>query len=292
MQLTNQQVEALAPDKAAVARAKKLGEPRNWSGLGSSERAIWGECKGSSTYQVRVDLSDLASKCSCPSRQLPCKHTLGLLFLAAQRPKELAAGAEPEWVADWITRRQAAAQAKATKKAQAREGKAPVDAAAQAKRVEKREEKIADGLDQLDRWLSDLVRVGLASVEQSSPGIFEEEARRLVDAQASGLAGWVRRLSTIPLSGSDWPARLLAQLGRIALLTRAYRGLERLDPALQLDVRQQIGWSMGQDEVLAHGDRVRDRWQVIAQEVIDDERLRTQRTWLMGQATGQAALIL
>ncbi|MDQ3283523.1 MAG: SWIM zinc finger family protein, partial [Acidobacteriota bacterium] len=31
-------------------------------------------------------LTDLASKCSCPSRKFPCKHAVGLLVLGVQSP--------------------------------------------------------------------------------------------------------------------------------------------------------------------------------------------------------------
>jgi uncharacterized Zn finger protein len=76
-------VAGLAPDDKAVAAGRRLASSAHWQGLGRSGRALWGECKGSRRYQTRVDLSDLAARCSCPSRKLPCKHTLGLLFLAA-----------------------------------------------------------------------------------------------------------------------------------------------------------------------------------------------------------------
>ncbi|MCA9657353.1 MAG: SWIM zinc finger family protein, partial [Myxococcales bacterium] len=288
--LTTQQVEALAPDRASIGKAKKLAEPVHWRVIGRSERALWGQCRGSTDYDVQVDLSDLKSKCSCPSRKRPCKHVLGILFLAAQKPKSVPTNDEPELVREWLGRRAAAAAAKATTRAAKAAGKKTVDREAQAKRAEKRAERVADGLKQLDRWLRDLVRVGLATVEETSPGIFEEQARRLVDAQASGLAGWVRRLGTIPLSGPDWPDRLLGQLGRIALLLRAYRRLDELPADLQLEVRSIIGWSVPKEQVLSDGERRQDRWQVFAQELTEDDRLRVQRSWLIGKESGARAL--
>ncbi|MEZ4379829.1 MAG: SWIM zinc finger family protein [Nannocystaceae bacterium] len=290
--LTTQQVEALAPDRASIGKAKKLAEAVHWRILGRSERALWGQCRGSTVYDVQVDLSDLQSRCTCPSRKRPCKHVLGLLILAAQTPMAVAPASEPEAVADWLGRRAAAAAAKATKREAKAAGKKPVDPEAQAKRAERRAERVGDGLEQLDRWLRDLVRVGLATVEDSSPGIFEEQARRLVDAQASGLAGWIRRLGAIPLSGPDWPDRLLRQLGRVALLIRAFRRLDALPPELQLELRAILGWSVPKEQVLAEGERVADRWQVVAQELSEEDRLRTQRSWLIGQDTGERALVL
>ncbi len=287
--VTPHQVETLAQDPAALERATKLAMAHRWSGLGRSERALWGECQGSKPYRVRVDQRDLASACSCPVRRSPCKHGLALLLLAAHEPITLLRSAEPEWVVDWLERREAAAEARATGAASP---KRVVDTAAQAKRAALRAERVAEGIDQLDRWLADLVRVGLASLEESSPGIFEEQARRLVDAQAPGLAGWVRRLAELPLATPDWPQRVLDELGRIALLIRAYRRRDALPPDLQADLRQIIGWTVSKDEVLGGGARIRDRWRTIAQEVSADERVRTQRTWLLGQTSGAKAMVL
>lgn len=80
--LTSEGVAALAPDAKVAAAGRKLGATKSWQSPGRSAEALWGECKGSAVYQVRVDLSDLAVKCSCPSRKHPCKHGIGLLFLS------------------------------------------------------------------------------------------------------------------------------------------------------------------------------------------------------------------
>ena len=40
------------------------------------------------------------------------------------------------------------------------------------------------------------------------------------------------------------------------------------------------------------GARVRDEWAVLGQIVVEDERLRSQRTWLQGLRSGRTALIL
>ena len=292
MHLSAQQIETLSGDPATLARAKKLAAPLHWRAPGRSERALWAEHKGSDLYQVRVDLRDLASRCSCPVRQQPCKHALGLLLYALQRPGDFAAAAEPAWVTEWLDRRQAAAErkVKAAEEPKAR----PPDAKAQQRRAEARQERVTDGLDLLDTWLADLVRVGLAAVEARTPTLFEDAARRLVDAQARGLAGRVSRLAAIPLATPDWQRRLLGELGRLALLTHAFRRLDALDPDLQQDVRLLVGFSLGQDEVLARGDRVRDRWQLVGQVTAEDEllKLRSRRTWLLGQQSGRAAQVL
>ena len=52
-------------------------------------------------------------------------------------------------------------------------------------------------------------------------------AERLVDAQAPGLARLVRDLGGLPHRTSEWPERMLIDLGRLALLLDAARRMER-----------------------------------------------------------------
>lgn len=276
-----QRALALAPDASSVAAAKKLAAPASWRALGRDARAVWGECRGSTFYRVGVALDDLASRCSCPSRKIPCKHALSLMLLAPSAPE----GAPPDWLREWLDARAASAQRR-----QAREGKAP-DPVARRKREEAREQRVDKGLDAFDRFLEDLVRTGLAGLE-SQPSTFEAQAARLVDAQAAGLAGRVRRLESLIGGAPDWPDRLLDRLGRLALLTHAFRRLDALEGPLVDDVRAAIGFNLPEREVLARGERVRDTWLVLAQAETDDERLRSQRSWLRGAATGRTALVL
>lgn len=300
MTLTVEQALALAPDGAAASAGRKLGSPKTWRNLGSSEEALWGECQGSALYQVRVDLGDLTTKCSCPSRKFPCKHALGLLVLAATEPAILPQGDPPEWVAEWLQRRAAKgeqASGRAGERATSETPEASTDekakaAKSSAKKADQRLKRVVGGLDVLDRWLDDLVRNGLASVEAQPASFWEGQARRLVDAQAPGLAGRVRRLAAIPHATPDWPARLLDELGRLTLLAHAFRRLDQLEPALQEDVRSLIGWTLDAEEVAARGETVRDDWAVVGQRITTEDRLRTQWSWLAGQQSGRGALVL
>ena len=290
LSLTAEQVSTLAPDAASRAAGKKLAGGRDWSNVGHDARALWGECKGSALYQVRVDLSDLSAKCTCPSRKFPCKHALGLLLKAAADPNAIATVAAPDWVEEWLARRGAAAEKKEKKKADA--AAAPVDEKAQARRAEKRAERVDEGLVALDLWLADLVRNGLAGIADHGGDLWETQAARLVDAQAPGLAARVRRVAEIPRSAPNWGNRVLVELGRLALLTEAYRRLDSLDDALRDDVRTLVGWSLRDEEVIARGTAVDDRWLVIGQRTEDEGRIRVQRTWLLGLDSARYTLVL
>jgi uncharacterized Zn finger protein len=105
MPLSLEQVAEMAPDSSSAAAGKKLMALKNWEALGQNPEAVWGLCRGSATYQVKVDLGNLGYHCSCPSRKFPCKHVIGLLMLFAASPDAVASCEPPDWVGEWIERR-------------------------------------------------------------------------------------------------------------------------------------------------------------------------------------------
>lgn len=288
MQLTGEQVLALAPDAGSAANGKKLANAKHWRSVGCNEQAIWGECQGSALYQVRVDATTLSVKCSCPSHKFPCKHGLGLLLLAADG-KSVPTGEPPGWVREWLAKR-----AETAEKRQAKTSEQPksIDTAVRAKRAEKRAVLVEHGLATLDLWMNDLVRNGLASVETQPTTFWERQAAQMVDAQAPGVAARLRQLAGVPGSSADWPGRLIGGLGQLALLTHAYARLETLDEPLRYDVRQLVGWTLSQDEVTAAGKQVTDDWLAVGQWIEDGDRVRAQRTWLIGAQSRRPALLL
>lgn len=287
---TQEQITAMAPDPASVSAGKKLSGARDWKTRGISDLALWGECQGSALYQVKIDLGQFGYNCSCPSRKLPCKHVLGLLYLAQGSPKEVAEGTPPEWVNDWLAKRGARAEKKEAKAKE--EATKPVDAEAQARRAEQRSNRVGDGIDRLDLWLEDIIRSGLAGLERQPPSFWEEQAKRLIDSQAPALAARIRRIGEMVGIGKNWPELIFEQLSRVALITHAYKRMDQLSPTLQQEVRSMVGWTISQEELANVGTKVTDHWQVLSQRVEEEERLKVQRTWLLGQKTQQFALIL
>ncbi len=270
--------------KAALGLAK----PAQWQTLGRNEQLTWGECKGSGAkpYQVRVDLSDAAFKCSCPSRKLPCKHTLGLLLLFASNATPQAE--TPEFVKEWHGNRAKRAEAKAAK---ASAPPSPVDEQAQQKRAAKRESRVESGLQLLESALADLINQGLAAARSQPPSYWSQLASRLVDAQAPGLARRVAALGDSLVSSGDWQSIALAEMGRLQLLIDAYQKLPVLAPELAAEVRNAIGFTQEQKELLSRAG-VRDRWLVAGREQIEDGNMRVQRSWLLGIESHRAALLL
>ena len=284
---TAEQVRTLAPDASAARAAERLAHPGRWSGTGRTESAAWGLCQGSgsSPYQTTVDLAGPAYRCSCPSRKIPCKHALGLMLLVADGKLDQAS--PPDWAASWLDSR-ASRTATAAKPAQ-QSGEA--DPAARAKRIESRERKVAAGIEELDRWLGDLMRRGLDSARGEGYRFWDAMAARLVDAQAGGLGRSVRGLGSAASAAEAWPHLLLEGTARLHLLCEAYRRADRLPESLRADVRSLVGWTT-KEEDLDPAEAVEDRWLVVGRRVDDTGQVITARTFLLGESSARFALHL
>jgi hypothetical protein len=279
-------VLALASDASSQRAAQPLASRNSWLVAAFAEPgALWGECRGSASapYRTVVDLTRPAYQCSCPSRKFPCKHALALMLLWSDGSVE--PGTPPGWAASWLTSGAAKVRADA-KPAE------PADPAAAQRRAEQRASRVAAGLEELDRWLCDQVRHGLAATPRSGYRHWDTIAARMVDAQAPGLAERLRSLAAVPHSGSGWESRLLEEYAMLRLLITAYRRQAEIPAALTDTVRSRIGFTVRQADVLAKGEHLTDRWHVLARRDLELERIRTRRTWLRGHQSGRAALVL
>lgn len=291
-------IEALAPDQASLNSASKLNRRGRWVRLEARDRLLWGECQGSGAnpYRVVVDAGDQGTKCTCPSRKFPCKHALALMWIDATAPGEFAPADQiPEWVNDWLGRRRktgaaAAAKQASTEKNIGEAGVAEAEArpedpaaaerreAAQRKRAEDTRGSISAGLDELDQWISDQLRLGLSSFMAASGERCRRIAARLVDAKAAALASRLDEMpaALIALRSEERPEAAMRELGKLVLLTRAWRAAPD-DPEL----KRLVGSSETREQILADpaAPRVSGTWEVLA------ERIETRRDGLVRHAT-------
>ena len=280
-------VLALAPDASSLRAAQPLASGRSWPLTGADDdSALWGECLGNAAapHRTVVDVSGPAYRCSCPSRKFPCRHALALLLLWSDGAVEPHAD-PPAWAASWIA-------ARAARNGGTQGPKPPADPAAALRRARQREARVSSGLTELDRWLRDQVRQGLAASQRSGYRHWDDIAARMVDAQAPGLAERLRALAAVPYSGSGWDGRLLEEYALLRLLATAGRDQAALPPPLRDTVRSRVGFTVRQADVLANATPVRDHWHVLARRDLDQDRIRTRRVWLRGQRTGRPALVL
>ncbi len=287
MQLTEDQIYALAPDEASKKAGRDLAAPAKWVIKGISQQALWGECQGSGSkpYRTQVDLTAIAFKCSCPSRKFPCKHGLGLLLLCARQPGMFTNTDMPAWVNDWISKR-SEKEEKKTEKAEK-----PVDEAAQAKRQQSREQKVSSGINELLIWIKDIVRNGILTVPEKGGVYWDNMARRMVDAQTSGLAAMVKDLGATNFWNEGWQSSFMDKLLQLYLVAESYQYLPGINPLLQQDIRSTIGFTVNQED-LKKQNGITDTWLVIGKESRDEQQITVEQNWLYGLKSNQYALVL
>ncbi len=238
-------------------------------------------------YTVALEPERRKLYCSCPFFPKPCLHAeaLSLLFQkegAASFPETAEA---PGWLEALLSGKPSHAS--------------PVhnDPEKRAERQQKtrfeRLERALGGFEDLETWLSDTVRRGLATVVSEEPGAFEQLATRAADASMTGLSRAIRLLANIPVNSPDWSLLVTDVLAQIYLAVRAFRNRDALPDALLYDLQNFIGINLKKEEVLVSGERINDTWAVmgVVTEPLED-RLQVRRTWMLGAESGRMALLL
>ncbi|MCP4442294.1 MAG: hypothetical protein GY810_25580 [Aureispira sp.] len=291
MEWTAEKVAALAPNASTERRGKTLAQPSKWTKLGTNGAAIWGECRGTGSlpYLPQIDLTGPAFKCTCPARKVPCKHVLGLFFLYVDK-HDFGTDNPPEWVSVWLSKRQPNKIEEAPKKTIEELEKAKN---AKAKRWEKRLLLMASGIDELELWLKDLVRQGLANVSASDPVFWSSIAAKMMDAQLPRVSTILKEAGALVEEHPNWIEIVSSKMGELYLVVEAFKHREQLSESMQDELFNMLGRLTKKADVLEHQPKHLDKWLVIGQkEGIDIEGRTYRRTWLHGTTSHKNALVL
>ncbi len=287
---SSEKILSLAPDAATARRGKDLGTIRKWRNLEGNAKALWGECKssGASFYKTQVDLRGPAFKCNCPSRKFPCKHALGILFLYINNSEVFRITEEmPERLVQWMENR----KNKSSELGQYGTNEMDEKSKRAARSRQKRLEKMAAGFEDLEIWLGDLIRQGLATTEGQAYSFWQNISSRMVDAQIGGVG---RRLKSIPLlqrSDAQWPEQMLAEFTQFYLLAKGCKNLDKLPKLLQTELLTVAGVNIQKKDLLPLQGVV-DEWVVFGILEGIDDNLNFRRTWLYGLKEQKSVLIL
>ncbi|RKJ06471.1 SWIM zinc finger family protein [bacterium D16-54] len=196
---SEQQIGALAPNANALSNGRKISSGGGFvSRMRSEDDTFYmGECKGSgkSNYVVSADFVEddkPVFRCSCPSRQFPCKHSLALMFeMAAQ--KDFPVGDIPK---DILEKREKK-QAREAKKTDPSEAKKPVSEkssrAGKAARTKKIKKQL-EGLGLMKQMTDQLMNTGLSSMGSVSLKNYRDLAKQLGDYYLPGPQNYFNRL--------------------------------------------------------------------------------------------------
>ncbi|NGZ76435.1 SWIM zinc finger family protein [Saccharibacillus alkalitolerans] len=248
LELTASYIDSLAPNAAAVKNGRGLVQKNKFVKLNISEEGnlLFGECSGSgkSNYVCSVDFvtpDNPVSRCSCPSRQFPCKHALGLMYAYADGTAFEKASV-PEDVAS--------KREKAEKREETKAKKASEDAPAKPKKVNKAalKKKIGqqlEALDELEKIVLSLVRGGLGTTNARTVKDLNDHAKRLGGSYLTGAENELRRLALLLEQGDreqgyTYAAEQLTLLNAFIKKGRAYLQAKQEDPELAPDAESTI----------------------------------------------------
>lgn len=196
--VTEQLILSLAPNSAAAANGKKISKSGGFQKLyrSADDTLYMGECKGSGknpyiTSADYIDPDHPVFRCSCPSRQFPCKHSLGLLYEMMSDKKfdiceipediqrkrgKIAAKSAPAKAPEDMTPEELE---KAEKK------KASAEKSAKSAKKKKLQKQL-EGLDLVEKAVKDLVTAGLGTMGGASLPTYQNLSKQLGDYYLNG----------------------------------------------------------------------------------------------------------
>ncbi|WP_028550210.1 hypothetical protein [Paenibacillus sp. UNC451MF] len=204
--LTEAYVDSLALNSAAIKNGKDLVKKNSFPLLCKSEddSVIFGECKGSGKepYRCSVDWAKEGNpvfRCTCPSRQFPCKHNLGLMY-AFTAGKPFATAPVPQDLAE------------KREKAEKREEKKKETAGAEAPAAKRKTNKAAltkkiaaqlEGIAIAEKLVLQLTQQGLGSLDKKVLQTADEQAKQLGNYYIPGIQIALRQLTEQLRSGNE-----------------------------------------------------------------------------------------
>lgn len=254
--INEQFVDAAAPNADAAKNGRGLVVKNKFVALHKStdDTLLFGSCQGSGKqpYMCSVDFTVASAptyRCSCPSRQFPCKHALGLLYAFVQGKKFLEADVPAE-----LTAKREKAAARVEKKKDAAEKPRTVNKSALAKKIKAQ----LAGIDLLEKLTLDLVRLGIGNMNAKSAREVEEQAKQLGNAYLPGAQAALHNYTKLFYTDEGEErtnaqreasySEALDQLGRLHALVRqgrAYLTRRLEDPELAPETESAIAAWLG-----------------------------------------------
>lgn len=201
-EVTEQQILALAPNAAAASNGKKISQKGGFVRLERTQddTLYMGECTGSgkSNYITSADYIDENNpvfRCSCPSRQFPCKHSLALMYemLAKKNfgicevPEDILKKREKKQAKENKANEAAKPESEMTEEERQKAEKKKASAARTAKNAKvKKLKSQLEGLDLVEKVVNELMAAGLGTIGGASLKTYQELAKQMGDYYLPG----------------------------------------------------------------------------------------------------------
>ncbi|WWR14550.1 SWIM zinc finger family protein [Lachnospiraceae bacterium JLR.KK008] len=278
-EITEQQILSLAPNATAASNGRKISQKGGFVRLerAADDTFYMGECSGSgkSNYITTADFVDPLSpvfRCSCPSRQFPCKHSLALLYeIMAQKsftlceiPGDILKKREKKQAREERAKEKAENAATEDGTAAAAKKKAPSKAgkAARTKKIKKQ----LEGLELADRLMRELMTNGLGAMGGTALTSYRQLSKQMGDYYLPGiqrlLNGLILEIETLQKDGdeSHYEAAvdLMKRLGSLIRKSQKYLTEKLESDSVEQDdspLYEELGgvWKLSELAALGHG---------------------------------------
>lgn len=231
--ITEEYINSIAPNQNAIKNGWGLVKQNSFVTLHVSddEMLIFGECMGSgvNNYLSSVDFinpENLVYRCTCPSKQFPCKHVLGLLYSYVSG-KEFLAAAIPR---DIMEKRDKLAQKEEKKEQEKETGKKPSVKKVNQSALLKKIRAQIEGLELLSKITNNIVQSGLGTIDSNTIELLENQVKQLGNYYLPGAQRLLRELISLFANAEDQEKGYTAAVDcLIRLYTLAEKGREYLE---------------------------------------------------------------
>lgn len=249
-------VDSAAPNADAVKNGRGLVLKGKFTELhvDAEGTILFGQCQGSGKEPYRCSCDFVRAdqptyRCSCPSRQFPCKHCVGLMLAYVLKRGLFSTAEVPADVAEKREKLTARTEKKKEEEAKPKS----VNKAALAKKIQAQ----LDGLDLLEKLTFDVTRIGIGNMNAKIAGEMEEKARQLGNAYLPGAQAALHRYTTLFVEEGDGRgagrgeavfSEALDQLSRLHALVkqgRSYLQRRLEDPELKPETGTAIAAWLG-----------------------------------------------
>ncbi len=201
-EVTEQQILAMAPNPAAASNGKKISQKGGFVKLERTQddTLYMGECTGSGknnyiTSADYIDEDNPVFRCTCPSRQFPCKHSLALMYemLAKKEfgicevPEDILKKREKKQAKENKANEAAKPESEMTEEEKQKAEKKKASAARTAKNAKvKKLKSQLEGLDMVEKVVNELMAAGLGTIGGASLKTYQQLAKQMGDYYLPG----------------------------------------------------------------------------------------------------------
>ena len=187
LELLPSMVDSFAPNPSAVLNGKSLVKSQSFFDLciTPDNTLIYGKCYGSSKnpYICSMDFIDPSKpvpRCTCPSRQIPCKHVLGLMYVYAGGTGFAIADVLDD-VAVKRDNLNKTAEKKEIKSKKNTTGK--VNTSSAIKKIDKQ----LEGIEIAEKLLKNITCLGLSSIDARAAESLKNQVKEMGNFQIKGI---------------------------------------------------------------------------------------------------------